>query len=56
MKKKKIEIDYRAFYVIGISLFTIGLVTKIYGLFAGGVALIIIGVANRVKWPKEKKK
>jgi len=56
MKKKKRELDYRAFYVIGLSLFVVGLATKIYGLFAGGLVLFIIGLANRDKWSKEKKK
>jgi len=52
MKKKKREMDYRAFYIIGISLFAVGLATKAYGLFAAGVVFFIIGLANMDKGKK----
>ena len=62
--KKKIanekEIDYRTFYVLGISFLPMGLVLSIttknpgmIGIMGLGAAYLAIGLANRDKWKND---
>ena len=60
-ERKVQKVDYRAFFVIGISFLAIGagLMTINPGFmgFTGiGIVYMIIGLANKDKWPKNKKK
>ncbi len=62
--KKKIEtekeIDYRTFYILGISFLPMGLILSIttknpgmIGIMGLGGAYLAIGLANRDKWKNE---
>ena len=55
------EPDYRAFFVMGISFLTIGAAFMstnpgLMGFTGLGIVYMAIGLANKDKWPKEKKK
>ena len=64
-KKKKlkqkgaVDPDYRAFYIIGLSFFPMGLIMSVtvdnpgfYGITAMGIVFLIIGLAHKDEWRK----
>lgn len=58
LKKKtgqKVEPDYRAFFILGISFLPVGIATDNPGLWGMGVIFLILGLANRDKWKAEPK-
>jgi len=58
MKKKagqKVEPDYRAFFILGISFLPIGIATDNPGLWGMGAVFLILGLVNRDKWKEEPK-
>jgi hypothetical protein len=55
------EVDYRAFFIIGMSFLPIGIVLTFVvgnpgfiGFMGLGIAYIAIGLANKDKWKKEE--
>ena len=62
-KKRPKETDYRAFYIMGISFLPLGIVLFLttdnpgmLGLTALGAVYMSIGLSNKDKWEKKKKK
>ena len=56
----KREVDYRVFFIIGISFLPLGIVLTVVvgnpgfiGFMGLGIAYIAIGLANRDKWKKQ---
>jgi hypothetical protein len=59
-KEPSKEIDYRTFYILGISFLPMGIVLSIttknpgmIGIMGLGAAYLAIGLANRDKWKNE---
>jgi len=55
------EVDYRAFFIMGISFLLLGIVLTFVignpgfiGFMVLGIAYIAIGLANKDKWKKEE--
>ena len=44
------ELDYRAFFILGISFLPIGIATENPGLWGMGAVFMILGAVNRDKW------
>lgn len=60
-KEKNKEIDYRAFFIMGISFLPLGIVLTFVvgnpgfiGFMGLGIAYIAIGLANKDKWDKKE--
>ena len=51
--EKKIEPDYRIFFILGISFLPIGIATDNPGLWGMGAVFLLTGLANRSKWKEE---
>jgi hypothetical protein len=58
---KRKEIDYRVFFIMGISFLPLGIVLTFVvgnpgfiGFMGLGIAYIAIGLANKDKWKREK--
>ena len=49
------EPDYRAFFIIGISLIPVGISTENFGLSGAGIVFMVLGLANRSKWNNQPK-
>jgi hypothetical protein len=47
------EPEYRALFILGISLLPVGIATENPGLWGAGVVFMVLGLANRGKWKKE---
>ena len=47
------QFDYRAFFLIGISIITIGLATKNIAFGAAGLAMFVLGLGNKDKWEEK---
>ena len=60
-KKKKKEIDYYAFYTLGISFVPLGIVFMVvlpplgFAYLVMGISYLIIGLKNKDKWKKQDK-
>jgi hypothetical protein len=52
-KTEPSETDYRTFFIIGAAFFPIGIATKNPGLWSLGLIFMILGAANRDKWPRQ---
>jgi len=50
---KQAEMDYRVFFILGISFLPIGIATDNPGMWGVGAILLILGLANRDKWKGE---
>lgn len=57
-KKKKLETDYRAFYLIGIIWVFVGIINLIQDedsfFFIMGLVFLAIGLTNKDKWKEQK--
>jgi hypothetical protein len=49
------EPDYRVLFILGVTWVPVGIATDNVGLWGLGVAFLVIGIANRDKWPEEEK-
>ena len=49
------EPDYRAFFIIGISLIPVGISSDNFGLMGAGIVFMALGIANRSKWKEQPK-
>ena len=47
---QKVEPDYRAFFILGISFLPIGIATDNPGLWGMGTVFMVLGLVNRSKW------
>jgi hypothetical protein len=47
------DLDYRSLFILGVIFFPVGLTTGLIPLWAFGVALVLIALANRDKWKKK---
>ena len=54
-RDRKIEPDYRLFFILGISWLPIGIATENPGLWGMGAVFMVLGLANRSKWTEEPK-
>lgn len=52
---QKMETDYRAFFILGVSFLPIGIATDNPGLWGMGVIFMVLGLVNRDKWKEEPK-
>jgi hypothetical protein len=52
--KKKPEPDYKAFFIIGITWIPLGLVFNNNFLSIMGIVFMVLGIANKDKWKKQK--
>ncbi len=50
-----VETDYRVFFIIGISWLPLGIATDNWAFLAMGIIFMLVGLANKDKWPEEKK-
>ena len=53
MRKLRHSKNYKAFFVLGMSLFAVGIATKIYALSIAGFVFLIISLENKNKWQKK---
>ena len=59
-KKKKVKIDYRSFFIMGLTFLPMGIIFSItinpgfFGIAGLGFIYIIIGLINKDKWKKPK--
>jgi uncharacterized membrane protein len=49
------EPDYRVFFILGITWLPLGISTDNFAFLVMGIVFMIIGIANKDKWPEEKK-
>jgi len=54
-RKEPKEPDYRTWFIMGISWIPLGIALDNPGFWAMGLIFMIIGLANKDKWKKEKK-
>ena len=52
-KGKKIEPDYRIFFILGITWLPLGISTDNPAFLWMGIVFMLIGLANKDKWKKE---
>ena len=54
-KGKPIDPDYRTWFIIGITWIPLGLATENSVFWIMGIVFMILGLANKDKWKKQKK-
>jgi flagellar basal body-associated protein FliL len=54
-RNEQTEIDYRVFFILGISLLPVGIATDNPGMWGIGAVFLILGLVNRDKWKAEPK-
>jgi len=54
-KDQEAATDYRAFFILGISMLPVGIATDNPGLWGMGAIFMVLGLANRAKWSEESK-
>ena len=54
-KGKKIEHDYRTFFIIGLTWIPLGIATDNNAFTISGIIFMIWGISNKKKWKKQKK-
>jgi NO-binding membrane sensor protein with MHYT domain len=54
-KKKRHEIDYKAWFVIGIAWIPLGIATNNIGFVGMGAVFMTLGLKNKDKWGKKIK-
>jgi len=52
-KKGKRTMNYRAFFVIGVTWLPIGIAIQNYVLGVAGACFMVLGLANKKKWKEE---
>lgn len=52
---ENVEADYRVFFILGITWLPLGIATDNMAFLAIGAVFMIVGLANRDKWPEEEK-
>lgn len=55
LRKKKRPIDYRAWFIIGITWIPIGIAIDNYGLTGLGIVFMIASLLHRKEWEKNKR-
>jgi hypothetical protein len=54
-RNEQTEIDYRVFFILGISLLPVGIATDNPGMWGIGAVFLVLGLVNRDKWKAEPK-
>ena len=54
-KGKKVEPDYRTFFILGITWLPLGIATDNNAFLFMGIVFMVLGLVNKDKWNKEKK-